>query len=195
MRGFIQWLVLCSFGLAATPLLAGEACVDESIDYLAMDFMAFDQDLDGGWRAIAENPACAAAAADVIEWYRMHKPELSAGMQSSLLWHEGQLRAEAGQTTTAIELLQQTFKPAATDDFGWNYYVAATIAFLQEDRDALLRQRANLAALEKPSGFNPTDSNGNPINIQWPPNLNVVDNFIKCFGKSYRDAYGNCKQD
>lgn len=195
MRDLMKWLVVLTCGFATTPLLAGENCVDESIDYLALDFMAFDQDMDGGWRTIAENPACVAAAADVIEWYRLHKPELSAGMQSSLAWHEGQLRAAAGQTATAIELFKQTFKPAEADFFGWNYYVAATIAFLEQDREALIEQRTKLAALEKPSDFNPTDSEGNPMDIPWPPNLNVVDSFIQCFGKSYREAYGDCKQD
>ena len=63
------------------------------------------------------------------------------------------------------------------DSFGWNHYVDATIAFLQHDEAALRAAREKLAGLEQPSELNMTDKDGNPVEMDWPPNLKVVDNF------------------
>lgn len=91
--------------------------------------------------------------------------------------------------------MEQTRKPPQQDTAGWNYYVEATIAFLQSDMDELQTQREKLAAVPKPEGFNPKDADGNPIEIQWPPNLPVVDNFIRCFDQPYADVYAGCTKE
>ena len=36
------------------------------------------------------------------------------------------------------------------------------------------------------------DSEGKPVKMNWPPNPNVVDGFVECFGNSYNDAYNTC---
>ncbi|MCP1338821.1 hypothetical protein NJR55_04380 [Idiomarina sp. M1R2S28] len=56
----------------------------------------------------------------------------------------------------------------------------------------LKTHRQRLATVPKPEGFNPTDADGNPIEIQWPPNLAVVDNFIRCFDQPYAKVYAGC---
>jgi hypothetical protein len=158
---------------------------------LALSRRAFDQDLQGGWRAVSARDGCIAAAADLIRDYR----ERHRLNDTILFWHEGQLRASDGQTEAASALFERSRKEPA-DAFGWNQYVDATIAFLRNDRPALLAARASLAGLPRPSGFEPRDPQGRPISLSWPMNLDVVDGLIACFGRSYREAYGPaCRSD
>jgi hypothetical protein len=151
---------------------------------LDLDRNAFDQDMEGGWRALDQR-GCTAQAADLIaEYRRRHRDE-----NTILYWHEGQLRASLGQSQRAIELFLKTRHPEP-DDFGWNFYVDATLAFLRHDRNGLVAARRALAALPKPADFHPTDVAGRPIHLDWPPNLAAVDGLVACFGKGYAEAYG-----
>jgi hypothetical protein len=175
----IALLLLTTLQAPAAP-----SCAYDRERIMALDQRAFDQDMEGGWRVLAREPACAVAAADLIRDYR-EAHHLSA---SILYWHEGQMRAEAGQYEAAIALFERS-RAAEPDPFGWNLYVDASIAFLHADRPALLRARAALAALPRPQNFAPRDPDGRPVNIAWPMNLNVVDGLIRCFGQSYASAY------
>jgi hypothetical protein len=40
----------------------------------------------------------------------------------------------------------------------------------------------------------PEDENGEPVPFSWSPNLDVVDRLIACFGRPYKEAYGNCRE-
>jgi hypothetical protein len=137
-------LLLLAAGEAATPAGAvppANCGYDPRI--LDLDQNAFDQDMAGGWRALSARPGCASAAADLIRAYRLRG---HANFPSLLLWHEAQLRATAGETAKAIHLMNASRHPpnqAGLDD-GWNHYVDATIAFLGNDRAALLAARASL---------------------------------------------------
>jgi hypothetical protein len=170
--------------LVASLALAPPPCAYDRDRIMALDQQAFDQDLAGGWRVLAREPACYLAAADLIRDYR----EAHRLTDSILYWHEGQMRAEAAQNEAAIALFGRA-RHAEPDPFGWNLYVDASIAFLRGDRPALQRARDALAALPRPEDFQPRDVNGHPINLAWPPNLNVVDGFIRCFGQTYEQAY------
>jgi hypothetical protein len=44
----------------------------------------------------------------------------------------------------------------------------------------------------KPADWGPHDRQGRPLPIARPPNLNVVDGMIRCFGKPYQEAYSAC---
>jgi hypothetical protein len=156
---------------------------------LSLDVSSFDQDLDGGWRRVAAMPHCREAAADLIEEYRSRRDDHDI----TLIFHEAQVRAGVGQTERAIALFEQSRKNPERDRFGWNHYVEATIAFLKQDRQALERSRDALAGLEAPEDFRPVDQDGNEMDISWPPNLEVVDGFLKCFGRPYSAAYG-CRE-
>lgn len=192
-------ITLVGLLLGGLPALADDAatarapdpCAYDRAAMMALDQDAFDQDLDGGWRVIANREGCEIAAADLIRDYR----EKHGLKDHVVTWHEGQMRALAGQTERAIELFEESRRPADVDDwFGWNYYVDATIAFLVKDKPALLEARDALAALPKPDDFNPVDDDGKPLDFEWPPNLHVIDDFIECFSKTYAQAYGNCQQ-
>ncbi len=174
-----------SLAIAASGMAPDEdgPCAYDRAAMLMLGQQAFDQDPNGGWRALSVRSGCTLAAADLIRDYRDSHPD-DPGI---LYWHEGQLRANAGQTEQAIALFDRSRK---TDDpFGWNLYVDASIAFLRGDRPALDAARGALARLPRPDGFDPRDGNGRPIEIRWPPNLHVVDGFIACFGHTYREAY------
>jgi hypothetical protein len=171
--------------LAAGGGAAANGCYADRAALLALDQKAFDQDLTGGWRAVAAKPGCELAAADLVRDYRARRGSKDA----ILFWHEGQLRATAGQSAAAISLFEQSRHPQP-DAVGWNLYVDATIAFLRHDRKRLLSAREMLAHLPRPPSFNPSGPDGRPLAISWPMNLNVVDGFLACFGKSYEQAYG-----
>jgi hypothetical protein len=154
---------------------------------LALDRKGFDQTLpDGGWRGLYER-GCYAEAAELIRAWRHEKRDHA----SILYTHEGQMRAYAGQTEQAIALLRLTYKPMDEDaDFGWNFYMDGTIAFLKRDRAALDTAIARLQAVPRPqTRSRMVDAQGNPVEIIWPPNMNVLRAFEKCWERTYREAF------
>lgn len=190
-------LLLCaSFvsGVTCAAPLADPKCGVDRAAVLALDEEKFDQE-EGGWRAVAATSGCELVAADLIRDYRQaHRNEATI-----LYWHEGQLRAMAGQPRAAIAVMERSRKPADKDAGGWNPYVDATIAFLRRDKGALDKARSKLAAVAPPAGDDtvkvkdgfvelPT-GDGKMIKIAWPPNLDVVNGLTQCFGKSYEVAY------
>jgi hypothetical protein len=62
----------------------------------------FDQDIAGGWRALANRAGCGLAAAALLRDYRKAHRN-GAGL---LVWHEAQLRAFAGQSRQAAALME-----------------------------------------------------------------------------------------
>lgn len=189
MRKFLLPLLISLVTFSTQAADEPGACLTPGTDYLAMDFNAFDQTMKQGWREVADREGCELAAAELIRTYYTEHSDLSEGRLGLLRWHEGQMRAEAAQYEQAVALFNQTYKDPENDSFGWNYYVTATIAFIEKDKERLLEAREQLAAVEKPSSLNMTDANGNPVEMRWPPNLHIVDNFVACFGKTYLEAY------
>jgi hypothetical protein len=160
---------------------------------MAMDVKAFDQTLHAGWRVVGDVEGCEGLGADLIADYRNANaaalvngnPQDIAGLN----WHEAQLRATAGQTERAIRLFQ--FSRVAFDE-GDALYGQATIAFLEHNHDDLVAARAALAALPMPPWFAAAAAQYRERTGQtatWPANLDVVDGFIACFDKPYREAY------
>lgn len=155
---------------------------------LALDRRAFDQDIpSGGWRGLSQK-GCHAEAAELIRAWRHEKRDHN----SILYWHEGQMRAFAGQTDEAIALFGRTYTAPEDDgDFGWNHYVSGTIAFLRGDREALDAAIERLRAIPEPSNNTFTRPDGTVVKMNWPPNMNVLKNFQTCWGKPYAEAYGS----
>lgn len=173
--------------------MAGSATASEcSVDraaMLALDEHAFDQEMDGGWRRVAERPGCASAAADLIAAYREAHPDHT----TILYWHEGQLRASEGQAEAAIALFERSYERGNiwNIDSGWNSYVDATIAFMRRDMGGLKAAREKLAALPPPAEQHGARPEAKTIKTRsWPPNLSVVDGLIHCFDEPYQLAYG-----
>lgn len=159
--------------------------------FLTLKSFEFDQNPETGWRLLAKQDGCKKAAAELISNYQLRHPDNKNAR--ILRWHEGQLRAFSGDYTRAIALFSTTYnKPPKP--FGWNFYVDASIAFLEGDRTALLQSKKALAALPtpKPPLWPLKDAKGNIMNISWPMNMHVVNNLLKCFSKPYHDAYSGC---
>lgn len=174
---------------------ASTACVHDRARLLALDEHNFDQDLSGGWRALADKgEECELVAADLLRDYRqLHKND-----STMLLWHEGQMRAFAGQYAQAIDLMRLSRGPGEEDKGGWKAYVDATVAFLGRDEAALEKARQRLAALAPPSGeklvikdgyFEVKTPDGQTLNMRWPPNIDVVEGLQNCFDQPYKIAY------
>lgn len=196
-------LLAISFLLTAFQVNAAEPhdgkCAYEQEALLSLDEAAFDQDLpNGGWREIGNIPGCEAAAAELIAAYRERHPNSS----STVAWHQGQMLATAGMNKQAIPVLGSSRKDPAQDIARWNHYVDATIAFLSGDKEGVEKARDQLAAVpyDAASGMPPlvdgyvefpTQPDQQPIRMRWPPNIDVVEGLVKCFGKSYSEAYGS----
>ena len=172
-----------------------EAAPDCSYDLdamLTLDRNAFDQDIpDGGWRGLSRD-GCYEEAAELIRTWRHEKRDHS----SILYWHEGQMRAYAGQTEEAVALFRRTYTAPENDgDFGWNHYVSGTIAFLRGDREALTAAIDRLSKIPEPANNTFTRADGTVVQMSWPPNMNVLKGFEACWGKPYKDAYGSACTD
>lgn len=88
-------------GLESSTIEPGDfMCTFDRAKLLALDEYSFDQDINGGWRAVAQHEQCTEVAADLIREYR----ETHGLVSTILYWHEGQLRATAGSTDEAIRL-------------------------------------------------------------------------------------------
>jgi hypothetical protein len=186
LRGAAVVAVVLLAGCVSAEKPAATDCTYDRSRLMSLDQNSFDQDMDGGWRALAKKHECLLTAADLIRDYRETH---SSGFTAILLWHEGQLRATAGDSSAAITLFELSHLPADVSP-GWNEYVDATIAFLKKDRSAFDRAHEALAALPKPLNWaGPAGQE-----LPWPPNLGVVEGLAKCFTKSYKEAYESCPQ-
>jgi hypothetical protein len=148
-------------------------------DHHALDrgFEAFDQDMKGGWRTLADQHGCEDKAADIIRNYRQKYQSIIP----LLYWHEAQVRASIGESNQAVALMKLSREPVAEDQSGWNPYVDATVAFLRNDKSSFLRAQTRLKHFPKPKDW--------PIDAEWPQNWSVVAGLWNCFGKPYKVAY------
>ncbi len=182
-------LLLMSDPVAQPQPPATETCEYDLDAMLELDLDSFDQDLNGGWRPLA-GQGCKREAAELIREWRHEK----RAHDSILYWHEGQLRANVGETEAAIALFNLTYKPAELDvEFGWNHYVSGSIAFLERERDALQNSIAELRKVPEPEDNNFTMADGTVLKIDWPPNLNVLEAFERCWDKPYAEAYSSAE--
>jgi hypothetical protein len=179
--------------LLASALLGQAAptdCPRPDAAMLALPLHEFDQ-TPAGWRSL-DSEGCEAVGADAIARYReLHREALAGEETGTLVWHEGQLRAAAGQTDAAIALMLEG-RDGESDAI--QPYVDASVAYLRRDREALLAARARLVALPVPDYFARaaeryrTSYPDHPP-LTWPLNLDKVDGFIACFDRPYREAY------
>ncbi|MCH8488590.1 MAG: hypothetical protein LAT81_01505 [Oceanicaulis sp.] len=169
---------------------------DELSRLIGLGPRAFDQDMQGGWRLVAREPECWPAAAILIETYLHFAPRLEDRYLTILRWHAGQMHVSGGDAETAIAWFLASKQPG---DGPWNAYAHATIAFLQGDREAAEAARAELAAFvpseEEQEARRQVMAAHPDIRfredfITQPPNLDIVDAMLACWGRPYSEAYG-----
>ncbi|HWQ87476.1 hypothetical protein [Brevundimonas sp.] len=179
-------------GLLAASLFASAAnaqCREADAVMLAMSLHDFDQ-TEAGWRSL-DAEGCQRQAAEAIGRYRTVNAQALGEEADTLIWHEGQMRAFAGDTEEAIRLM---LIGRDRDSDATQPYTDATIAFLRRDRPALLAARERLVALPVPEAFARAAARyaasypDHPA-LTWPLNLNIVDGLIACFDRPYREAY------
>lgn len=196
MRRFLS-LISLALATATASASADECHFDNRAELLAMSPEAFDHGPGEGWDVLVRRAGCQLELADLFAAYRR---QAKASGHPQLAWHEAQLRAYEGQRDPASALMRLTYKPAGADPEGWNLYVDATIAFLDDDLPALRRARARLAALPLPPGTTLRDGRVEMRSAQglqhvaWPPRLKTVDDLIRCMYQPYALASESCPQ-
>ena len=182
------------FGMQAPivdPTEPVTSCRQPDAAMLALSLHDFDQ-TDAGWRSL-DAEGCEGVAADAIARYRVDNAARLVGEDiGTLNWHEGQMRAAAGQSQAAIAIMQAGLDQT---DEAIRPYNEATIAFLSRDREALEAARDRLLALPDPEAFAQAKARY-AVNypqfppLTWPLNRDKVDGFVACFDRPYREAYG-----
>ena len=183
-------MILTSLLAALMLQTAPVECRQPDAAMLALPLHEFDQ-TEAGWRSL-DVPDCEAIVAETIARYRVQNREALVGQHTeTLVWHEGQLRAAAGQTEAAIALMLE--RRDETSD-AIQPYVDASVAFLRQDRPALEAAYARLMALPVPDYF--TDAATRYAAnypdlppLSWPLNRDKVEGFLACFDRPYREAY------
>lgn len=175
---------------------------DKFYELMALSYRKFDQDFEGGWRAIDYKEGCRDSAGRLLQSYLTISQERFESNKVTLMWHTGQMLAGSNNYDEAIHYFRQTYKSAETQK-EWNLYVDGTLAFLKKDKDTLLRARdtlANMPVSEKIKEARRTFLKDNP-NITMPEgfvddpqNLSVMNNLITCFDEPYSIAYGKCNK-
>ncbi len=184
--------------LIFTVLALGQTQPVGSVPYCSLaKYTSITQSYDdfesgsNGWRQWGEN-GCYSEAAELLANYRRENDaSLGAAPRNSLLFHEAQLRASAGENSAAEDLIDEietrsVIAPVAI-------YYAATAAFLRNDKVRLEQMRKELSEMPMPKEFEDArrryvEANGGE-GPKWPMNLDVVDDLIKCFGQPYLIAY------
>jgi hypothetical protein len=183
-------VILTSLLTALALQTAPVECRQPDAAMLALPLHDFDQ-TDAGWRSL-DAEGCEAVSAETIARYRVQNREALAGQDAgTLVWHEAQLRAAAGQTDVAIALMLEV-RDAESDAI--QPYVDASIAFLRRDRQALEAAYARLMALPVPASFARAAerfaaSYPDLPPLSWPLNRDKVEGFLACFDRPYREAY------
>ena len=194
---FSRVVLLLALAGASAPALADDCRFDDHAGLQAMTPEAFNRGPGDGWDALIERSGCQLEIADLFAAYRRQS---KAAGHTELTWHEAQLRADAGQRDPASALMRLTYRPRNADPEGWNLYVDATIAFLDDDLPALRRMRARLAALPPPAGSGLNDGSAlmqavdGAQRAPWPPRLKIVDALIRCMYQPYALASGSCPE-
>lgn len=177
--------------LAALALQTASAdCRQPDAAMLALPLNDFDQ-TSAGWRSL-DAEGCEAVVAEAIARYRVQNREALAGQDTgTLVWHEGQLRAAAGQNEAAIALM---LEGRDGEDEALQPYVDASVAFLRQDRPALETAYARLMSLPIPDYFTRAAERYAANYPQlppltWPLNRDKVEGFLACFDRPYREAY------
>lgn len=155
----------------------------EQQNVLSLSYAKFDQIPGEGWRILGEVFGNYLEAAKLIDKYIVTNLNVLDLHQLRILkWHAGQMYAFSDHISEARQRFIESIDRLEPKDSPilWNDYVLATIAFLDKDLHKLQMHRKAI-------------SEGPQLNGALP-NLDVVDGLIRCFDKTYREAYSQCRR-
>lgn len=195
---FLSSLLLCAITLSAAAQDTGgnERCTlmeGSKRRLLGLDYQAFDQQPQGGWRGLVE-AGCTHAAAEIVETYIERYPDRAAA-NPVLHFHAGQLRAFVGEREAAVSHMQAAIAAHARGErvYGphWETYVGATIAFLRRDEAGLRTLYDRLRGrIDGPPGAPPGFDRSKAGDAE---HIRIIRGLIDCFDRPYREAYGECR--
>lgn len=145
---------------------------------MTLSYEQFDQTPGAGFRSLG-SLGCYPQEAELIKHYL----EATHDRHRSLRWHLAQVLAFEDKNEAAIRYARgvlYTQEEAKRDRLRWNAFVLATIAFLQNDKPALVKYRNEVAAGKS---YYPNAKN-----------LKVLDSLMRNFGKGYDFAYHHIEQ-
>jgi tetratricopeptide (TPR) repeat protein len=163
----IMLVAVFSLGLQAH---AGPPEVDA---LMQESFQQFDQSPDSRWRVLLLQSKYSEGIALIQDYRGANSAKLLDWQKASLAFHLGDLYALAGDREQAIAAYRQSL---AFNAAGNPAYIQAFIAFLGQDRVALLKAREALATAQ-PAAWQKGD-------------VAVVDELIKYFGQPYEAVFG-----
>jgi len=150
---------------------------------LDLPFHEFDQNPKDGWRPYYASK-CYKEAAHLLTDYIALYPD-RAEEHYMLAFHAGQMFAMVDEYDKAADLMRKGYSQHSSATIDWNAFVDANIAFLENDREMLVRMRNRIA--KQPVM---TAAMGAPNwAIGKKMNLDVADGFIACFDEVYSVAY------
>ncbi|MHB8426066.1 MAG: hypothetical protein ACYDB9_13135 [Gammaproteobacteria bacterium] len=129
-------LGLCTGSSAATPAAVTDARL------MRESFRQFDQNLKGGWRILQVQRDYPGATHAMLEYLSVHSATLKPWQKDSLAFHLGHVYALAGKRQEAIHWFQKSIADHRMDNPA---YVESFIAFLENDKPALLADRHTIA--------------------------------------------------
>lgn len=183
MKAFPGIVALIIFSAALASPAQGAAKPAAPLKGPQPSYEEFDQTKDGGWRAL-QREGKYLEAARLIDSYESSKADLGGSERINLRFHAGQMYAFAGDPAQALKRLREAkYPPEIIAQMGedkaylesWNYYVDATVAFLERDRAKLLKCRELMAGTAQAGVL--------------PQNIEKVDDLLRDFGESYLVAY------
>lgn len=140
-------------------------------------FQQFDQNLEGGWRTLQLKRDYLGAADAMLEYLSGHSATLKPWQKDSLAFHLGHVYAMAGKRREAIHWFQ---KSIADHRMGNPAYVKSFMAFIENDKPALMADRHTIAATSA---------------SHWrAEDLSEMDAMLDYFGEPFEAAWGalNC---
>ncbi len=140
-------------------------------------FMQFDQNLNGGWRTLQLQRNYQGAADAILQFMTEHSADLKTWQMGSLAFHLGHVYALMGDSTNAVHWFKKSLSYHALSNPA---YVEGFIAFLQNDKQALLVDRRSIASMHP--------------GLTRNQDLKEMDTMIRFFGEPFEAAWGalNC---
>ena len=154
----------------------------------SLDYRAFDQDPEAGWRGI--RTACPRQAVRLIDSYLiLRRSSLKETESANLNFHALQIELSLRRNRAALKRIPRAFVPFDTSvgPLDWNAYVGATRAFLTRDRQSFDRYRATLSMRKRHGTCSDASCE------RQDQNLPAVERLARCWGSPYEVAYYRCE--